>query len=128
MPGRVEGSGGIGFMGQVRHSPLNEQERTLGKVVLEHVERPFVRLVRHDGQGDAAPLEFLQEFGDMRVGPRLYGPVSGIVGTRAFHKCFETRRPDAIRFPFGQGPADEHTQAVADELTVGGDGMLRVTC
>ena len=34
----------------------------------------------------------------------------------------------AIRFPFGQGPADEHTQAVADELTVGGDGMLRVTC
>lgn len=102
MPGRVEGSGGIGLMGQVRHSPLNEQERTLGKVVLEHVERPFVRLVRHDGQGDAAPLEFLQEFGDMRVGPRRYGPVSRIVGARAFHKCFEIRSPDTIRFPFGR--------------------------
>ena len=87
-----------------------------------------MRLVRHDGQGDAAPLEFLQEFGDMRVGPRRYGPVSRIVGARAFHKCFEIRSPDTIRFPFGQGPADEHTQAVADELTVGGDGMLRVTC
>lgn len=72
-------------------------------------------------------MEFLQEFGDMRVGARCCGPVLGIVVARAPHQCFKPRRPKPIRFPFGQCAADEHTQAVADELAIRGNGMLRVT-